>query len=197
MSSATFEQARVLTAEKQRQRAKRAKKMHVAGWIGLATVPGTAIGIGLGIHNANGDAANLEKAQTRLTTAEGQLLQDQGKLSSYNGVLPQSCRKALATYLNTGANHRFSTPQAQISLQQSGLCPPTEITLVADTRNLEAAVGSDQSTLKDKRENVRDAQNDLNSDSELLAGALLGTVVEPVVLGAGTLLVAIISIDSY
>jgi hypothetical protein len=161
--------------------------------IGVATGPGIA----LGIHHARTWRQPVEASlalDTALLAAQ-QANVDLDALAwvAFRGNLSADCRQAVDAFLLTGPNKKANDVQANLSLQQSGICPPANITLATQARTLENTYNSDADAAEKTRTNIQKQADKLEQQHAGLYAAVTDEAVILGMLGAAAYLVDAVS----
>ena len=147
----------------------RIKKVARSAGIIALIAHGPILGVAGGLVYSTGIEHRLHDAQKSVTEAVVTQNKNQHILDSYLGTKSESCAALIRAYLPGGGNAEFENGSATISLQESKVCSPTDVTALSTARAM--------------AKNIEDATNNLHYDESSLADRKSATVVQEAMYG--------------
>jgi hypothetical protein len=164
-----------LPAETEPSRKEKVVRYVGCGLIGGTVIAGPITGAILGHDSINAAKSRLPKSEAQLGKQQTALDNEHGRLGALLFVdLPTKCASGLKAYLPGGADESFSTAEAQLSLQESHLCAPTDTSLVSGTRKIYVSIAQDQRQIAATEHQLTGEHHEATHHSKIYEDALGG-----------------------
>jgi len=146
---------------------------------------GPEIGFGLAKATVDGYPAEIRSTESALPIAFSRETVAKTNLSTFLNSHGQNCATAVKTYLPGGVNQAFSSGQAELSLQTSGLCPTQDISIISNARSLDTTAINKQSYTESLEKQLRNQEQGNAHRNELWEWPLFGAAAEVALLFGG------------